>query len=220
MVQPDEIIRSKRKTVAITIDSFGRLIVRAPYACSEERIFSFLREKETWILREKAERAGAGIQLPPEDLNGYELLLLGKSCKIFVVPTSKVEFDKERNYLYLPEKNSQERLVKWLKENAKRILSALTEQTAQRMGVTYRSVTVNSARGRWGSCSQDNKLHYSFRLLYAPKEVVEYVVVHELSHVKHKNHSKAFWSEVEKYVPDWKQKRKWLKLHGALMEVF
>ena len=71
MVKPDKIIRSDRKTLAITIDSANRLIVRAPKKCGEERIFAFLREKENWILRKKAERAGAGIDLPPENLNGY-----------------------------------------------------------------------------------------------------------------------------------------------------
>lgn len=220
MIQPDEIIRSRRKTLAITVDSFGRLIVRAPKRCSEARIFAFIQEKESWILRKKAEREGAGIQLPPENLNGYRLLLLGKECTIYVVPTSKVGYDAEENVIYLPENNPRERLIKWLKNNAKRIFSEVTARTAERMGTSYPSIMVTSARGRWGSCSANNALHYSFRLIYAPKEVIEYVVVHELAHTKHKNHSKAFWAEVATYVPDWKQKRNWLKLHGGLMEIF
>lgn len=90
----------------------------------------------------------------------------------------------------------------------------------QSMGTQYKYARVNSARGRWGSCSGENGIHYSFRLLYAPKDVVEYVVVHELAHTKYKNHSKTFWAEVAAYVPDWKVRRAWLKAHGALMEVF
>lgn len=220
MVRPDKIIRSDRKTLAITIDSQNRLIVRAPKRCGEERIFAFLQAKEAWILRKKAERQGAGIDLPPENLNGYELLLLGEKRKILLIDSDKVGFDEENDIVYLPVNKSCERLVKWLKDNAKRIFTTVTERKAAAMGANYKSVTVNAARGRWGSCSYDNALHYSFRLLYAPKEVIEYVVVHELAHTKHKNHSKAFWTEVERYVPDWKEKRKWLKLHGALMNVF
>jgi len=220
MVQPDEIIRTRRKTLAITIDSFGRVVVRAPIACSEVRIFAFLQEKESWILRKQAERKGAGINLPPENLNEYSLILLGKKCKIYVVPTVKVGYDSEQDVIYLPENNPKERLIKWLKNNAKRIFTTVTQQTAERMGVSYRSVSVTSARGRWGSCSGNNAIHYSFRLIYAPKEVIEYVVVHELAHTKHKNHSKTFWAEVAKYVPDWKAKRNWLKTHGGLMEIF
>ena len=220
MIQPDEIIRSRRKTLAITIDSFGRLTVRAPKRCSEARIFAFIQEKEGWILRKQAEKKGAGIQLPPENLNGYQMTLLGKTCTIYVVPTAKVGYDAEQNIIYLPDQNPRERLVKWLKTNAKRIFSEVTARMAVKMGTSYPSMMVTSARGRWGSCSANNALHYSFRLIYAPKEVIEYVVVHELAHTKHKNHSKAFWDEVATYVPDWKEKRNWLKLHSGLMEIF
>ena len=220
MIQPDEIIRSRRKTLAITVDSFGRLIVRAPLCCSETRIFSFLQEKEGWILRKIAERKGAGVRLPPENLHGYKMLVLGKECVICIVPTQKVGYDGEKNIIYLPEKNSRERLVKWLKENAKRIFTQVTAETAARMGVGYKSVGVTSARSRWGSCSGENAIRFSFRLLYAPKEVIEYVVVHELAHTKHHNHSKAFWAEVAKFIPDWRVKRTWLKKHSGLMEIF
>ena len=220
MIQPDEIIRSRRKSLTITVNSFGRLIVRAPLHCSEQRIYAFLQEKEGWIVRKIAEKKGAGIELPPENLNGYGLLLLGKKCKIYVVDTPKVAYDSEKNVLYLPMDKPQERLVKWLKDNAKRIFTQVTVQTAARMGVTYQSVGVTSARGRWGSCSGKNAIHFSFRLLYAPKDVIEYVIVHELAHTKHHNHSKAFWEEVAKFVPDWKVKRAWLKQHGGLMEIF
>ncbi len=219
MIQPDNVIYSKRKTLSISIDAFGRLTVRAPRQYSQARIEVFLQEKEDWILRKKAERTGAGIQLPPENLDGYKLLLLGKKCEIRLISGKNVGYDKEENFLYLPEKNARERLVKWLKENAKRIFEQVTAEQAKKMGLTYKSVTVTSARGRWGSCSAENALRYSFRLLYAPKEVIEYVVVHELSHVKHKNHSREFWQEVERYVPDWKAKRKWLKKYGGLMQV-
>ena len=220
MVQPDEIIRSNRKTLAISIDCNNRLIVRAPYRCGEERIFAFLREKESWILRKKAERVGTGIELPPENLHGYEFLLLGERHKICLTNDRKIGYDQTARVLYLPEKNAEKRLIQWLKENAARIFSAVTEKTAQKMGVKYQSVTVSSARSKWGSCSFDNAIRYSFRLLYAPKDVIEYVAVHELAHTKHKNHSAAFWAEVAKHVPDWKDKRKWLKQRGALMKIF
>ena len=220
MIQPDEIIRSNRKTLSISVDSFGKLTVRAPMHCGEERIFAFLREKEAWILRKQKERSAFGIQPPPENLDGYTLLILGKEYTLSLIDGSKIGLNTERGILYLPKKNAQARLVRWLKENAKRILTAVTAQTAERMGTSFRSVTITSARSRWGSCAYDNALRYSFRLLYAPKEVVEYVTVHELAHTKHKNHSKAFWTEVAKYCPDWKEKRNWLKRHSALMQLF
>lgn len=220
MIQPDKIVRSDRKTLSISVDTFGRLIVRAPKKYSEERIFAFLRKKEGWILRKQAERKGAGTDLPPENLDGYTFLLLGNQTKIVVDDGKKVGYDGERNIIYLPREKSKERLIKWLKENAKRILTTVTKRKAEEMGVSYKSITVTSAKTRWGSCSGDNALRYTFRLLYCPKEIIDYVVVHELSHTLQHNHSKQFWQVVERYIPDWKTRRKWLKGHGILMEIF
>ncbi len=171
-------------------------------------------------MRKQAERKGVGTALPPENLNGYEFLLLGKTTKIFLYDEKKVGYDGENNRIFLPKTSARERLVKWLKENAKRIFTSVTERKAQEMGVSYKSVSITSAKTRWGTCSGDNALRYTFRLLYCPKEIIEYVVVHELAHTRQKNHSRLFWQEVEKYVPDWKVRRKWLKVHGILMEIF
>ena len=218
MIKPDEIIRSRRRTLSISVDAFARLIVRAPIRCSEERIFTFLQEKEAWIVQKQAERRGAGIVLPPEDLNGYTFLLLGALREIRLTDTKKIALEEGK--IFLPKDQPQKRLTAWLKSNAKRILTEETARIAAQMGVEYHSVTISSARSRWGSCSADNKIRYSFRLLYAPKEVVEYVVTHELAHIRYKNHSPAFWTEVAKYQPNYKAKRKWLKTHGALMYIF
>ena len=220
MIQPDEIIRSNRKTLSIAIDPFGRLIVRAPKRCGDERIFAFLQAKENWILRKKAEKAGAGIRLPSKNLDGYELLFLGEKYLLTVAPCKKVLFHREGKQIFLPEEKSEQKLVTWLKKQARLLFTNLSETWSRRMGVTYKRLSVTSAKRRWGSCSYDNSLHFSFRLIYAPLAVIEYVIVHELSHVKHKNHSPSFWTEVEKYQANYKGLRQWLKTHNALMEVF
>ena len=219
MITPDEIIRSNRKTLSISIDGQNRVIIRAPLRCTNAEIALLVAEKEGWILRKMQENARTRIALPTENLEGYQFLLLGEYNTVRLLPISKVGYDEETRTLYLPEKNAQERLVQWLKKNAKRILLQVTERTAKRMGTSFHSVQITSARGRWGSCSSNNALHYSFRLLYAPKEVIEYVVVHELANTLEKNHSKAFWAIVERYAPDWKIKRNWLKTHAGLMDV-
>ncbi len=220
MITPDEVRRSNRKTLSICVDSFGRLIVRAPKRCSEEKINAFLLEKEGWIVKKQAEKRREAIPLPTEDIDGYSLLLLGEKVTLRLYDGARVLFEKERGEIYLPRTNARARFLRWCKENAKRIFTAVTAQEAERMGAEYRSVSVTSARTRWGSCSANNALRYSFRLLYCPKEAVRYVVVHELAHTRHKNHSQAFWQEVERYIPDWKVQRKWLKERGILMQIF
>lgn len=218
MIQPDKIIRSERKTLAVSIDALGMITVRAPHSCATARIFAFLQQKETWILRKKAEREGAWMRLPTESLDGFRFLLLGKEVQIRLVNEKRIALDE--GVICLPMDKPQERLVKWLKENAKRIFALETERIAKIGGVNFASVAVSSARTRWGSCSADNRLRYSFRLLYAPKEVIAYVIAHELAHVKYKNHAKAFWKEVERLCPDYKNRRKWLKQNAFLMKIF
>ena len=219
-MQPDEIIRSDRKTLSLVIDPFGRLIVRAPKRCAQERIFAFIRDKEKWILRKQAACKKTAIELPNAGLDGYRLPILGEKYTVVLMDADTISLDIEQKILKLPKTKSEQRLVEWLKTNAERIFGVIAKRFSQQMSVQYKSLSVTSARTRWGSCSGENRLCFTFRLLFAPKEIVEYVVVHELAHIRHKNHSAKFWSEVEKYQPDWKNKRAWLKAHGGLMELF
>ncbi len=224
MMQPNEIIRSNRKTLSVSIDHFGRVTVRAPKRCGDERIFRFLQEKEEWINRHVEQRKGAGMALPSENLENFSFLLLGKLCVIHLTNEKIIRFQSgengEERALFVPKEKAKERIQKWLKENAKRIFLSVAESWAKEMQVQFSSVKITSAKTRWGSCSGKNDIHFTFRLLYAPKSVVDYVVVHELAHVKEKNHSKNFWAVVKEYIPDYKEKRKWLKNHGYLTQIF
>ena len=159
-------------------------------------------------------------RLPSENLDGFTFLLLGRNCTVSLWDEKRVAFDASSQTVFVPKTNAKTALVKWLKENAKRILTEVTANTAKRMGATYQSVRITSAKTRWGSCTGDNAIRYTFRLIYAPKEVLTYVVVHELAHIFQKNHSKAFWAVVEKYCPEWKIRRKWLKDNAILTHIF
>lgn len=220
MIRPDQIIRSRRRTLSVSVNPFGQVIVRAPLRCGEERIFSFLSEKENWILKQKSKMKEAGISLPQENLDGYRFLLLGKFCTIRLYDGERIRYDERRTEIFLPEREARNKLVIWLKKNARRIFSAIAERRAAEMGTSYPSLSVTSAKTRWGSCSYNNALHFSFRLLYAPIEVIDYVAVHELSHTFYKNHGREFWATVERYVPDYKKKCAWLKEKSLLMEIF
>ena len=122
--------------------------------------------------------------------------------------------------LFVPVKDSREKLVKFLKTTAKSYLLSLAETWAKRMKTYYPNLTVTSARTRWGSCSGNDSLHFSFRLIFAPQEVIEYVVVHELCHTFHKDHSDKFWKLVKKHIPDYEQKLAFLTSHSWFMQLF
>jgi predicted metal-dependent hydrolase len=101
--------------------------------------------------------------------------------------------------------------VIFLKSQAKNIIEPILEKYSTLMGVSYERFSINSAKTRFGSCSSKKTLNFSFRLALYPHEAIEYVCVHELAHLKEMNHSKKFWQIVEKYLPDYKERKKLLK---------
>ena len=128
----------------------------------------------------------------------------------------KMKKTKERLEAEPTEKLTREKVIA-LAEEALKVIPARVEYFAKVIGVTYGKITIRNQKTRWGSCSSKGNLNFNCLLMLAPSEVLDYVVVHELCHRKQMNHSKAFWSEVEKVLPDYKEARKWLKEEGSQM---
>lgn len=128
----------------------------------------------------------------------------------------KMKKTKERLEAEPTEKLTREKVIA-LAEEALKVIPERVEYFAKVIGVTYGKITVRNQKTRWGSCSSKGNLNFNCLLMLAPPEVLDYVVVHELCHRKQMNHSKAFWSEVEKVLPDYKEARKWLKEEGSQM---
>ena len=128
----------------------------------------------------------------------------------------KIKKTKERFEAEPTEKLTREKVIA-LAEEALKVIPERVEYFAKVIGVTYGKITVRNQKTRWGSCSSKGKLNFNCLLMLAPPEVLDYVVVHELCHRKQMNHSKAFWLEVEKVLPNYKEVRKWLKEEGSQM---
>lgn len=101
------------------------------------------------------------------------------------------------------------------KKLAREIIPPRVEEFAQKYGFTYTSIRITSAQSRWGSCTSKKTLNFTYRLALAPQEVIDYVIVHELCHLRQMNHSSKFWAEVAAIMPDYKNQEKWLKQNGA-----
>ena len=176
-MQKIELIRSRRKTIAIEVTRDLRVVVKAPYGVSEKEINRFIGEKADWIdkslrkMQDRQQEAQKGEELTEQD-------------------------------------------IRLLVTRAKRIIPPMVDRYARMMGVTYGNITIRMQKSRWGSCSGKGNLNFNCLLMRAPDEITEYVVVHELCHRKEMNHSDRFWAEVEKILPDYKERRKWLKDHG------
>lgn len=105
------------------------------------------------------------------------------------------------------------------KRKARQVLTERVEYYSKKYRFQYKKIRLSSARYRWGSCSAQNNLNFNWKIIFAPEKVIDYLVVHELVHTKHKNHKKIFWNTVEDIQPDFRESRKWLKKNSFLLEV-
>lgn len=218
-----EIVRARRKTLSLIVKRTGEVVLRAPMRCSLREIDAFLTEKSAWVMRQ-IERIHSAMPIggvPHSAADGVVFPLFGEDTTIVLRDD---RFGKKAELcgvkLYLPSGRADEALNAFLRRTAKEYLEKRCAYFAEKMSVAYKSVSVTAAKTRWGSCSFDNRLNFPYRLVYARKDVVDYVVIHELSHVVEKNHSAAFWAIVEKYCPDYREKRAFLKEHAYYTDVF
>lgn len=186
-----KIIRSNRKTLAIQINPDLSVTVRAPIYAPQRDIERILREKEGWIQKhiEKIREQEAKRKKTQGEKGEYGEFV-------------------ERDYLTNEE-------IKKLADKALQYIPKRVSYFAKQIGVTYGKITIRNQKTRWGSCSSKGNLNFNCLLMLTPPEVIDYVVVHELCHRKEMNHSGAFWSEVEKVIPDYKEQVKWLKENGG-----
>ena len=180
-----KIIRSNRKTLAIQINPDLSVTVRAPMYAPQSDIERILREKESWIQKHIE-------KIREQEAKKKETQ--GESV--------------EREYLTNEE-------IKKLADKALQHIPKRVSYYAKQIGVTYGKITIRNQKTRWGSCSSKGNLNFNCLLMLTPSEVIDYVVVHELCHRKEMNHSVAFWAEVEKVIPNYKEQVKWLKENGG-----
>lgn len=225
MSQPPEISRivhSRRKTVALVVTPEGELEVRAPLRFSRHQIDTLVREKSGWIEKQIERARKTRLLTTHRQLgDGARLWYLGKSFPLRLTGSGagKVHFAHE---FTLPESalpKAAPLLTAWYKAQARVLLNERVETYAQRFGLKVTGVRISSARTRWGSCSQKNAVSFTWRLIMAPLEVIDYVVIHELAHILEKNHSRAYWANVERMLPDYKVRRAWLRNNGRLLDL-
>ena len=177
---PYTLVRSGRKSLAVSIDPDGQITVRVPQRISQKEIDHFLIDKRIWIVTRYLEMMKRRQDIPASDLTDAQRAALEKRY----IAAAKEYFPKRAAYFQ------------------------------QFTGGTYSRISIRSQKTRWGSCSAKGTLSFNWRLMLAPPAVLDYVVVHELCHLSHMDHSDSFWKKVESVYPNYRTARKWLKDHG------
>lgn len=213
---PSKIIKSKRKSIALIIENDGNFIVRAPLKSTDDKIYAFIQEKANWIIKKRQEQLN-NKQVPINFENTQSITLLGKEYNIILTDAKNVKVAGDK--IYIPKQDSKNKLVAYLKKLAKKIITEQCNELANKFYFGFKSISINSAKSRWGSCSETNKLHFTYKLMLCPMEIIQYIIIHELCHTVVKNHSKKFWELVEKCYPEYKQCEKWLKKNRAIVEI-
>ncbi len=220
-ITADRLIRTKRRTIALIIERDGSLTVRAPKRATLRDIEQFIQEKEEWIQRTR-EKLKAAINTPPRQfVDGEHFLFLGTEYGLRLVPPQRPALKFEGGFTLgtSAQVRAEATFIRWYKEQALRIFSERVKHYAEMHGLIPKHIRVTSAKTRWGSCSANGTISFTWRLVMAPLEVIDYVVLHELAHLKVRNHSPRFWKLVESLCPDFKRQRTWLKDHGETLRL-
>lgn len=213
--------RSSRKTIGLYVERDGSVLVRAPMLEPLERIKAMVDVKRKWIYRAQARWAALNpLQPGREFVSGETVYLLGQPHRLDFRAEASRGVRKEGDLLVMrtdDKPRAEELLKSYFRAEGLIKLPTLVQQHAQSMGLSPGSVRVQELGHRWGSCSAKGNLNFNWKAMAAPVEVLRYLVVHELAHLRHKNHSPQFWRVVETEIPDWARHAQWLTAHGAKM---
>ncbi len=220
-IKIDQLIRSSRRTFSLEITAEARLVVRVPRRARMAEIEDVLFKKSSWILskQELIQKKRAEMK-PKEFVDGESFLYLGRSYKLKRVEEPSVFRVEDGFFLSRDYFDSAKRIfTQWYQARALEKITERVEWHAGLAGLSYQSIKLSNAVKRWGSCSTQGRLCFSWRLIMAPLSAIDYVVVHELAHLKEQNHSRAFWRRVAEMLPSYKQDLVWLESYQHLLNV-
>ncbi len=218
----------RRRSIELHVDERG-LIVHAPWRASDRRIQGVLDTHTDWVLKKLQTWRNAATR-PRQWIDGSAIPFLGRELCLEILPDSinRVQLlDDDRLQVcmsavkfgdtgqHLEPRAVRDAVVAWYRRHALPLFNASVLRSAPLLEVAPPRVFLSNARGRWGSCNSQAKVRLNWRLLQAPSEVIDYVVVHELAHLREMNHSARFWALVEQACPDYQTARAALDRHGG-----
>lgn len=214
-----EVLYSKRKTLAIQVHPDSRVIVRAPLGTSMTIIEPFVLQRATWVQKHQLRFRENPILMPSRRCyaDGEIYYYLGHKYHLRIVQAVKegVQLEEESLVVRVANLTESSRIVllidRWYRKEAKQVFAdrlAACFPMVEWMGVEYPAMTIRDMKSRWGSCSARQKISLNLKLIQVAEELIDYVILHELCHLKELNHSPAFYGLMDKILPDWRELRK------------
>lgn len=223
-----QVVRSRRATADIVIERDGSILVRAPESIPDERIEDMVEAKRYWIYKNLAEwRDLNATRVLREYRNGEGFLYLGRSYRLLLVANQTEPLLLKNGRFCLRRDLVDEGAIEaaktafrdyYIARGIERILQRLN-YFAPKVGVTSYEIDVRELGNRWASCSPNGNLAFHWKCMMAPQSIIDYIVVHELCHFHHLDHTDAFWNEVDKIIPNYGERKEWLRVNGAGLDV-
>jgi predicted metal-dependent hydrolase len=223
-----EVIRSKRSTADIIIERDGRVLVRAPEWADDKLIDSIVKTRQFWIFQSLAEwRDVNATRVLREYKNGEGFLYLGRAYRLLLVAdqAEPVRLENDRfNLRRAPVEHDDIEAAKdafrgFYASRGLDVIRGRVDYHAPKLDVTPSSIDVRELGNRWASCSSSGVIAFHWKCMLAPLTIVDYIVVHELCHLRHRDHTDAFWNEMDKVMPDYRERKDWLRVNGAGLDL-
>lgn len=215
--------KSDRRTTSIYIERDGSVSVLAPEPFDMERVEGILEKKRRWIYRNLAEWEDLNrTRVHREYVNGESFLYLGRGYQLKLVAKQDVPLKLMQGQFHLKRSeipNAPKHFREFYKAKLISKLEERIEGYGARLALLPSKIKIMELQNRWGSCTPEGSINIHWKCAMLPLNVLDYVVVHELAHLKYQNHTPAFWRTIEKVMPDYELHKKWLKFNGAGMDL-
>jgi predicted metal-dependent hydrolase len=223
-----DVVRSRRSTADIIIERDGRVVVRAPVKLSDERIGEIVESKSRWIYKNLAEwRDLNAKRVRREFRHGETFLYLGRSYRLALVLDQAPplllrngRFCLRRDLVGGGDGEAARKAFRdyYVSRGLERIPQRV-DYFAPKVGVAPRGIDVRELGNRWASCSPKGNLAFHWKCMMAPQTIIDYIVVHELCHMHRLDHTEAFWNEIDKVMPAYRERKEWLRVNGAGLDM-
>ncbi|MDR5658959.1 SprT family zinc-dependent metalloprotease [Serpentinicella sp. ANB-PHB4] len=220
-----ELVHRNRKTLSIQIKGKEEVLVIAPVGVSKEKVLEIVKKKSKWIVRKQLELKDIKHEQKSIDyVNNETLYYLGEVCSLDVVLDKEITIPEVRKIEGKIQVHSgstdketiKEALKQWYFNEARECIEGIILDYQSVLKVKPTKITIKDQKKRWGSCTSKEHVLFNWKLIMAPKSVIEYVVVHELCHLIHLNHSKEFWQLVKNTLPNYELSKNHLKKYGLI----